>query len=164
MMAYRRPRGRLRSRVEVLAVMLLGMGASGPAVFARGGSVWVDPPPLENTAKPAPATTPEVRAPAGPKASTPPVDRSTTPEVPSPAGPKASIPSVAQSTTPEVRAPAGPKASIPSVAKALNPEPTRPRLSRPRTIAAPAARKPEPSRHAQLNHPQSQQGPSDPRV
>jgi len=144
MMVYRRPRGRERSRVAILAaVMLLGTGVPQPDVFAQGGSVWVDPPPLESTGKPASPTTPEVRTPAGAKAS---------------------IPPVAESTTPEVQAPAGPKASIPRVAEPLNSEPTRPRLSRPRAIAAPAARKPEPSRRAELNRPKSQQGPSAPRV
>ena len=144
MMVYRRPRGRQRSRVAILAaVMLLGTGVPQPDVFAQGGSVWVDPPPLESTGKPAPPTTPEVRTPAGTKAS---------------------IPPVAESTTPEVQALAGPKASIPRVAESLNSEPTRPRLSRPRAIAAPAARKPEPSRHAEFNRPKSQKGPSAPRV
>ncbi len=143
MMVYRRPRGRQWSRVAILAtVMLLGTGVPHPAVFAQGGSVWVDPPPLESTGKPAPPTTPEVRTPAGAKASIPPVG----------------------SITPEVRAPAGPKASNPRVAESLNSEPTRPRLSRPRGIAAPAARKPEPSRHAEFNRPKLQKGPSAPRV
>src|SRR5215213_6032989 len=143
MMGYRRPRGRQRSLVAILAaVVLLGTGVPQPNVFAQGVSVWVDPPPLESTGKPAPPTTPEARTPAGPKASIPPVE----------------------STTPEVRAPAGPKASIPRVGESLNSEPTRQRLSRPRAIAAPAARKPEPSRRAELNHPKSQQGPSAPRV
>ena len=144
MMVYRRPRGRQRSRVAILAaVMLLGTGVPQPDVFAQGGSVWVDPPPLESTGKPASPTTPEVRTPAGAKAS---------------------IPPVAELTTPEAQAPAGPKASIPRVAEPLNSEPARPRLSRPRAIAAPAARKPEPSRRAELNRPKSQQGPSAPRV
>jgi len=144
MMVYRRPRGRQRSRVAILAaVMLLGTGVPQPDVFAQGGSVWVDPPPLESTGKPASPTTPEVRTPAGAKAS---------------------IPPVAESTTPEARAPAGPKASIPRVAEPLNSEPTRPRRSWRRAIAAPAARKPEPSRRAELNRPKSQQGPSAPRV
>src|SRR3954470_15677015 len=108
MMLYRRPRGRQRSRVAILAaVMLLGTGVPQRDVLAQGGSVWVDPPPLESTGKPAPPTTPEVRTPAGAKTSGPPVE----------------------STTPEVRAPAGPKASIPREAESLNSEPTRPRLS-----------------------------------
>jgi hypothetical protein len=140
MMVYRRPRGRQKSRVAIpAAVMLLGTGVSQPDVFAQGGSVWVDPPPLESTSKAASPTTPEVRTPAGAKAS---------------------IPPVAESTTPEAQAPAGPKASIPRVAEPLNSEPARPRLSRPRAIAAPA----EPSRRAELNRPKSQQGPSAPRV
>jgi len=73
------------------AVMLLGTGVPQPDVFAQGGSVWVDPPPLESTGKPASPTTPEVRTPAGAKASIPPVAESTTPEARAPAGPKASI-------------------------------------------------------------------------
>ena len=55
------------------AVMLLGTGVPQPDVFAQGGSVWVDPPPLESTGKPASPTTPEVQTPAGAKASIPPV-------------------------------------------------------------------------------------------
>src|SRR5215212_6488364 len=150
MMVYRRPRGRQRSRVAILAaVMLLGTGVPQPDVFAQGGSVWVDPPPLESTGKPASPTTPEVQTPAGAKASIPRVAEplNSEPTRPRRSWRRAIAAPAARKPEPSRRAELNrPKSqqgrSAPRVTERLpilNPAPVRPRTSRPTAVETESA-------------------------
>jgi hypothetical protein len=162
-MSDRRHGERQRSRVVFLAAagMLLGTGLPGPAVFAQAGSSWVDPPPLESTpTQPAPQPTPEVRAPAAPRTSTPRVTEPS-PALNDPPPLERTTSQPAPQPTPEVRAPAAPRTSTPRVTEpspALNPEPVRPRISRPRAVEPPVF-EPEPTRRPRLSRPKPQREP-----
>jgi hypothetical protein len=110
----------------MLASVMLLAGLPWTAVFAQGGTGWVDPPLDSTDGQPAPQSNPERAAPDAPRTLTPRMTK------PSPSAPEA----------------APPRISRPSVVEpsALEPEPTRRRISRPRVVEPRPVAEPEPTR------------------